>query len=779
MAGSGIAHRPGAFKQSNKGHNTGRHRSKGAVEKENRGRVGLKVLSGKKGVHKVLAKIDRRNKAIQLRKQAREEVQARKRQVGGAGHPPVVVAVVPLHDDLVSCVGSVVDKLTSCMEDVETVKNDSRNIVHFTVPRFKQRMTAVFPDYNNIQSVLDVCKVCDSVIFLISATADSDHYGDMVLSSVIAQGLSSDPIFLVENLSGIAPGKHQEVKKLLAKNIEKRMPIEKVWSAQNESEALNLLRHIGNQRRREIKHRDRRGFMLCENVEWKDEKLMVTGYVRGAPISANRLVHVPGLGDFQVDKIFTAQEPLKMAGARKDEEMFEARDVDVATSERQEVDAENVPDEMEGEQTWPTEEEMMSAEQKVVIRKRVPKGTSDYQAAWIVDEVEGEAEDDNDDSDEDMEDEDDDEEVSAEEESEEEDDGAENANFDTESVAMTEDYTDYDMKHVNFAQEVEDLEKMKAARLEEMFPDEVDTPSDVAARVRFQKYRGLRSFRTSVWDPKENLPLDYARIWQFENFDRTKKKVLTEDVSGAEPGWYVTIVISGVGRHLVSDIKTKSLVITSLLPHEHRMSVINMAVRRHHLSGSLPIKSKSRLIFQVGWRRFAACPIFSQHTNGNKHKYERYFRDGAVVMTTFAPIAFPPAPVLVFQEDHNGQLSLLATGSLLNNDPNRIVIKRTVLSGHPFKVHNKVCTVRFMFFNREDIEWFKPVELRTKTGRRGHIKEPLGTHGHMKCIFDGHVSQQDAVCLNLYKRMFPKWNYDPYVDIPLSKKKDVAMDEMA
>ena len=170
------------------------------------------------------------------------------------------------------------------------------------------------------------------------------------------------------------------------------------------------------------------------------------------------------------------------------------------------------------------------------MQKRVPKGTSDYQAAWIVDEVEGEAEDDNDDSDEDMEDEDDDEEVSAEEESEEEDDGAENANFDTESVAMTEDYTDYDMKHVNFAQEVEDLEKMKAARLEEMFPDEVDTPSDVAARVRFQKYRGLRSFRTSVWDPKENLPLDYARIWQFENFDRTKKKVLTEDVSGAEPG---------------------------------------------------------------------------------------------------------------------------------------------------------------------------------------------------------------------------------------------------
>ena len=244
-----------------------------------------------------------------------------------------------------------------------------------------------------------------------------------------------------------------------------------------------------------------------------------------------------------------------------------------------------------------------------------------------------------------------DDEVSADEESDEdeEEDVNEN-NFETESVAMTEDYTDYDTKHVNFAAEVDELEALKAARLEEMFPDEVDTPMDVPARVRFQKYRGLKSFRTSVWDAKENLPLDYSRIWQFENFDRTKKRVLNEPVSGAEPGWYVTIILSGVQRHLVSNIGTNlGLVLTSLLPHEHRMSVVNLAVRRHTQSGSLPVKSKSRLIFQLGWRRFAACPIFSQHTNGNKHKYERYFRDGAMVMTTFAPIAFPPAPVLVFQ----------------------------------------------------------------------------------------------------------------------------------
>jgi pre-rRNA-processing protein TSR1 len=52
---------------------------------------------------------------------------------------------------------------------------------------------------------------------------------------------------------------------------------------------------------------------------------------------------------------------------------------------------ENNPEPGEGEQTWPTDQELMDAEvfAKQQQRKRVPKGTSAYQAAWIPDDEGG------------------------------------------------------------------------------------------------------------------------------------------------------------------------------------------------------------------------------------------------------------------------------------------------------------------------------------------------------------------------------------------------------
>ena len=130
------------------------------------------------------------------------------------------------------------------------------------------------------------------------------------------------------------------------------------------------------------------------------------------------------------------------------------------------------------------------------------------------------------------------------------------------------------------------------------------------------------------------------------------------------------------------------------------------------------------------------------------------------VMTAFFPITYGPAPVIAIRAGVTSSLAMTREmacfGSLASVNPDRIILKRIVLSGTPVKVKKKTATVKFMFFHPDDVRWFKPLELWTKHGAIGHIRQSIGTHGSMKCTFNGHIKQHDTVCMTLYKRVFPK-----------------------
>ena len=250
-----------------------------------------------------------------------------------------------------------------------------------------------------------------------------------------------------------------------------------------------------------------------------------------------------------------------------------------------------------------------------------------------------------------------------------------------------------------------------------------------------------------------------------------------------QPGTRVTIEFEAISRDVYDAYDmTRPFAVFGLHRHEHKVSVVHFTLQRnteYHETVRSKVSQAFRyeeddseprqdeFIFCVGPRRLNIRPVFSQHVQGgakstnNVHKFERYFREGATsVGTIYGPITFGKLPVTLLKPSSSPDSppTLVASGTLLPPSTTRIIAKRVILTGHPFKVHKKTATIRYMFFNPDDVAYFKPVQLWTKWGRKGNITESLGTHGYYKAHFDGPVTQMDTVCLSLYKRVYPRWS---------------------
>jgi len=398
----------------------------------------------------------------------------------------------------------------------------------------------------------------------------------------------------------------------------------------------------------------------------------VSGYLRAHNLSVNQLVHVSGAGDFQLSQIDVFKDPCPL-NERKNSDVMETEDNGIQivntfvpdSTNQEPLLVENVPDPLAGEQTWPTEEDMEEAninnKQRKLVKRKLPRGTSEYQAAWIVDDTDDEDNDSDNDNQAGS--------GMVIDEQGHADQGSDGSDidavshftekFDEETVGDTE---MADEENLTKEQIEEEIKKIKEANAEdEEFPDEVETPLDVPAKKRFAKYRGLKSFRTSSWDPKESLPPDYARIFAFDNFTRTQKHVLakiTELDGGTKDcalvGSYVRLHVTNIPTDIASKLchpsRRMPVVVSGLLQHESKMSVLHFSIKKHD-SYEAPIKSKEPLIFNVGFRQFTARPLFSSdNINCNKHKMERFLHHGRFsVASVYAPICFPPLP-LCFEE---------------------------------------------------------------------------------------------------------------------------------
>jgi len=797
------SHRPASMHQANKPFKS-KHATKGQLKEQSKGKVNRNKVAGTQ--KKVSTKADRRNAAKLAQKSKREEIAKLNRSVGGTHGSSKLIAVISLCEDVDAKL--VFEKIVSHPDLIAATEPKARCPASVNMEKFRQKFTFFYVEHD-LPAILEACRVADYLVLAFSTEEEVDKFGELCLAAILAQGVPS-VVSVAMGIDALPPKKKGETKKALISYIADFFPDDqKLFSVDSETECLNLLRHLSTSHPKNIVWRDRHPYMLVESLDYTENAndselitLKLTGYSRGRPFSANRLVHLANYGDFQVEKIEASHDPLYATKftQRKDRQQSVRSDtsdmtVDSTTEswmndlakrvvlhvpnneDKDDLVSENTPDPLANEQTILTDEELRNAEVQYdeikkweEKKKKVPKGTSSYQAAWIIEDDNEEGGDD------------DDEEEDIEENGVEKpyaDDQMSEAGQNDEGEEMEElEDVDVENRDTAFDDQIEEeeresdfqkylAEKARQSRDDVEFPDEVDSPLDVPCYKRFAKYRGLKSFRTSPWDPYENLPIEYGRIFDFQNFKRTQKRVL-EDQEGVPPYCYVTIHILNVPKTFVEKYKegfSGVLVLFGLLQHEHKTSVVHFVVNRHP-SYEQPIKSKDPVIIYSGFRVLDAQPIYSQHTSGNKHKFERFFQFGrASVATIYGPIQYPPGPVLFFKDNGPEQeMSLIATGSLLGVDPRRVVVKRIILTGNPYKINRRHATIRYMFFNPQDIRWFKPIELRTKYGRIGHIKESLGTHGYMKCVFNGQLKAQDTVCMYLYKRVFPKWKAQLHQD---------------
>jgi len=765
----------------------------------------LEKGSRKTAAQQVMSKLDRRNKAKQLRMTKGAEHDRSTSIFTGKDGAPRIVAVIPLCED-VSSTAFVKSLLTSVdiddCDDMPQAGTFRRDIA-----RFKQKLQFITLPRRDVMDALDACRVADFVVFVLSAEEEVDAIGDSMLRTIESQGVSN-VLTVVQGLDKVEPAKRRpQVLSSLKSFISHFFATqERVHSLDSRQDASNVVRSLCTTTPKGIRWREDRSWMLLDHLQWPEaanDSLVLTGVVRGKGLKADRLLQVGDWGDFQIEKIVAAPLDTHKKGPKEsmavdthppqellDQTTQDQDDLDeLAPEEVVMADAEDYPVSMaptERKGVLLDDHHYFSDESDVehVRPKRLPRGTSNYQAAWYVGDLSDSGSDletvDGESTDgrlENMPDA-----IPA--------DGVEGMAGREPTEAAPSEYPASEMFLDRAPEdEADQIAAYRAQRKEAEedleFPDEIELHPNVSARERLAKYRGLKSLRTSPWAMEEDKPYEpeeWSRLLEIGNYKAAKNKMVNEAlVGGVKPGTRVSIHL-----RLPDSVSIESLRLLptpagafSLLRHEHKRTACNHTITLKS-DYPAPLKSKDTLIMQCGPRRMLINPLFSQagNTPNNVHKFDRYLHPGLTAVATFmGPLVWGSVPCLYFKKtstipepeeasDDEDQMAddspkpeytLIATGTSMPPSSNRIIAKRAILTGHPYKIHKRVVTVRYMFFNDQDVAWFKALQLWTKRGRSGLIKESLGTHGYFKAQFDGKMNPMDAIGVSLYKRVWPRW----------------------
>lgn len=165
---------------------------------------------------------------------------------------------------------------------------------------------------------------------------------------------------------------------------------------------------------------------------------------------------------------------------------------------------------------------------------------------------------------------------------------------------------------------------------------------------------------------------------------------------------------------------------------------------------STEIESNEKYVIDLGHKFLNIVPLLSYNSQAKVHRAMPTLGGG--VMSFIAPLSFGVKKVLIY----NGSVSpetLLGIGQGVTFR-DRVIVDEVLVKGTPHKIDKRYCTVRNMFTTKDEVMYFRNIELRTKKKVKGIIKKAIGTHGIFKAYFSQPINHGDVIMLPLYKRIF-------------------------
>lgn len=267
-------------------------------------------------------RLARRNKAKQTQANKRASLISAARLFNGVDGAPRIVALIPLTPDVSAksvslSLAQSLDLPTDSTPEfgVWKMKFVQYFLCHLSLiivrraERFKTSLQLIHLNHGHFYECMDACKVADYVVFILSPTVEVDVWGDTLLRTLQAQGLP-DVVTAIPSDSSSDPKASQGILKSLLSFIQYFVPSQsKVFDLHSTSDSLNMVRALSEGNPGDVRWREGRSWLLGESCTWDDGILNITGVVRGASLSANRLVHIPKFGDFQIHKVCTFTSP--------------------------------------------------------------------------------------------------------------------------------------------------------------------------------------------------------------------------------------------------------------------------------------------------------------------------------------------------------------------------------------------------------------------------------------------------------------------------------------